>query len=75
MEKGDQDWKKLASALFALAHHDPLEFNCLEPRLKETEVGRLCSQYLLSADSQFIEQAGRLLTGSDHWYVFLGRML
>lgn len=75
MEKGDKDWWKLAFAFFSLAHNDPKDFNALEPELKDTEVGRLCSEYLQSKDYQLIEQAGYLLTGTKHWYTYLGRSM
>jgi hypothetical protein len=75
MEKGDKDWRKLAFAFYSLAHNDPKDFHALEPRLKNTEVGRLCSQYIQSKDHKLIEQAGYLLTGTKHWYVYLGRSM
>lgn len=75
METGDEDWWELAFAFYSLAHNDPRDFNQLEPRLKNTEVGRLCAQYMQSGDQRFIEQAGYLLTGTKHWYAYLGRMM
>lgn len=75
MNQADQDWRRLAFALYALAHNDPGDFDALEPRLKNTEVGRLCSEYIRSGDHQFIEQAGYLLTGTKQWYTFLGRSM
>jgi hypothetical protein len=75
MERGDRDWRRLAFAFFSLAHNDPTDFDKLEPRLKNTEVGRLCSEYLRSGDHQLIEKAGYLLTGTRQWYVYLGRSM
>ncbi len=74
MEK-DKDWKKLAYAFYALAHNDQKAFDELEPRLKNTPVGKLCSEYIRSRDHQLIEQAGYLLTGTKQWYVYLGRSM
>jgi hypothetical protein len=75
MEKGDQDWWKLAHAFYSLAHNDTRKFNALEPRLKDTEIGRLCSEYIRSKDHHFIDKAGYLLTGTKQWYVYLGRSM
>jgi hypothetical protein len=74
-QKGDKDWRKLASAFYSLAHNDPREFNALEPRLKDTEAGRLCSEYMRTKDHEFIEKAGYLLTGTKQWYVYLGQSM
>jgi len=75
METGDKDWWELAYAFYSLAHNDPKDFNALEPRLKNTEIGRLCSEYIRSKDHQFIDKAGYLLTGTKQWYVYLGRSM
>ena len=75
METGDKDWWELAYAFYSLAHNDPKDFNALEPRLKDTEIGRLCSEYIRSKDHQFIDKAGYLLTGTKQWYVYLGRSM
>ena len=75
MEKGDRDWRKLAFAFYSLAHNDATDFEALEPRLKDTEVGRLCAEYLRSGDHELIERAGYLLTGTRQWYVYLGRSM
>ena len=68
-----QDWQCLARAFYALAHNDPGDFNQLEQELKDSEVGKLCAEYLRSGDYQCLERAGFLLTGTEHWYVYLGR--
>ena len=75
MEKGSKDWRKLAFAFYSLAHNDSRDFEALEQRLKDTEVGRLCAEYIESRDHQLIEQAGYLLTGTKQWYVYLGRSM
>jgi hypothetical protein len=75
VEKGDKDWRKLALAFYSLAHNDAKDFKALEPELKNTEVGRLCSEYLQTGDYQIIEQAGYLLTGTREWYIYLGRSM
>jgi hypothetical protein len=75
METGDQDWTQLAMAFFALAHNDREAFDRLEQRLKETDVGRLCAAYLESGERDLIEQAGYLLTGTQQWYIYLGRSM
>lgn len=69
------DWRKLAIAFYSLAHNDQRDFDALEPRLKETEVGRLCADYIETRDHQLIERAGYLLTGTKEWYVYLGRCM
>lgn len=73
MDPSQEDWWKLARAFYDLAHQDPANFQQLEERLKETEVGRLCREYIRTRDSRLLDQAGRLLTGTDQWYVYLGR--
>lgn len=73
MDTSQEDWWKLARAFYALAHQNPADFERLEERLKETDVGRFCREYIRTGDFQSLNRAGRLLTGTDHWYVFLGR--
>ncbi len=75
MKETEQDGWRLAFAFFSLVHHDPRHFNELEPRLKDTLAGRLCSEYLELGDHQLIEKTGYLLTGTEHWYTYLGRMM
>jgi len=75
MEKGDKNWKKLAFAFFSLAHNDQRDFDALDPGLKNTEIGKLCSEYIHTKNIKFIEQAGYLLTGTREWYVYLGRSM
>ena len=62
-------------AFYELAHNDPNLFDALEPRLKNTEVGRLCSEYIETKDRQLIEKAGYLLSGTKYWYIYLGRIM
>ncbi len=75
MEKGDADWTRLAFAFYSLAHDDPSDFNALEPRLQNTEVGRLCAEYIRTGDNQLLDQAGYLLTGTHSWHIYLGRSM
>ncbi len=73
MEKHDETWWALGYALFDLAHGDRRRFDQLPPEARETEVGRLCQKYVETDEYQYIDQAGKLLTGSDNWYTYLGR--
>ena len=75
MDRSSKEWRKLASAFYSLAHNDEREFNELEPELKETEVGRLCSEYMETKDHQLIEKAGYLLTHTKYWFVYIGRSM
>ena len=50
----------MTSAFYSLAYNTLREFNALEPRLKDTEAGRLCSGYIRTKDHEFIEKAGYL---------------
>ena len=75
MDRSSKEWRKLASAFYALAHNDEREFNELEPELKETEVGQLCSEYIRTKDFDLIEKAGYLLTHTKYWYVYIGRSM
>ena len=65
IEKGSEDWRKLAFALDSLAHNDERDFDALEQRLKETEIGKLCAAYTEARDHEYIDRAGHLLTGTD----------
>lgn len=75
MERGDADWRRLALAFFALAHGEARDFYALEAALQETEVGRLCAEYLRTGEAGLLERAGYLLTGTEEWSVYLGRMM
>jgi len=75
MEKGDKEWRKLAFAFYSLAHNDFKDFSALEPELKITEAGRLCSEYIKTKNHDLIEKAGYLLTDTKQWYVYLGRIM
>jgi hypothetical protein len=72
MDRGSKEWRKLASALYSLAHSDAREFHALEPELKNTPVGQLCARYLESKEFEMLDQAGRLLTGTKQWYIYIG---
>lgn len=75
MDKGDNEWRRLAFAFYALAHNDFKHFNDLEPELQQTEIGQLCLEYIKTRDFQLVERAGYLLTGSKDWYTYLGRIM
>ena len=47
----------------------------LDDRLKATEAGLLCSRYIETGEDGLVDQAGKLLTGSAHWYTYLGRIM
>ena len=68
------DWNKFALAFYELAHHDFDRFDQLPPDLKKHQVGVLCSKFIKTADNDFLDQAGHLLTGSRDWYTYLGRL-
>jgi hypothetical protein len=69
----EADWRSLASAFYALAHGDPAAFDALPTALKAEAAGQLCSRYRETGEHALLEQAGRLLTGTSQWYVYLGR--
>jgi hypothetical protein len=73
MPKGDKTWRQLAFAFYAVAHNDFELFEALPQEQKDSEVGRLCQQYMRNKDSQLLDQAGYLLTGTKEWYVYIGR--
>ena len=73
MKPTDPGWRELAVAFYALAHNDERRFHALDAWLKDTEVGLLCQEYILTGDHERIEEAGYLLTGTKQWYVYLGR--
>jgi hypothetical protein len=70
---GDTCWRLLASAFLDLAHGDRSAFDALPASARATEAGELCEAYLRSGDRALLDEAGRLLTGSRDWYVYLGR--
>ncbi len=69
----ESDWRSLAAAFYALAHSDLKKFEALPDSLKNHPIGKLCSGYIESRDHAYIEQAGKELTGTKEWYVYLGR--
>ena len=70
-----EDWWKLAGAFYSLAHNDFKEFLALRADLRATAAGELCSRYIETGEHDLVEQAGRLITGSKHWYTYLGRIM
>ncbi len=72
--KKDARWRQLVFAFYALAHNDPALFEALPDDLKATEAGRLCQQVVQSENLDLIHEIGVLLTGSQDWYTYIGRM-
>ncbi|HOT47006.1 MAG TPA: hypothetical protein PLM53_19490 [Spirochaetota bacterium] len=68
-------WRVLAAAFYDLAHDDFRKFGELPDSLRECSAGRLCSRYIETGDRDFVERAGREITGSREWHVYLGRMM
>ena len=68
-------WRELAGAFYSLAHGHRGAFLALPTRLREHEAGSLCQGYLWTGDRELLERAGRLLTGTSEWYVYLGRSM
>lgn len=68
-------WRALAAAFYELAHGDFRKFGELPGSLRECSAGRLCSRFMETGDHEFVEQAGRKITGTGDWYVYLGRMM
>ena len=75
MQRGDPDWRRLAFAFYSLAHHHPEDFHALEAELQESEAGQLCAEYLRTGDAGLLERAGYLLTGTEQWYIYLGKIM
>lgn len=67
-----KSWRKLANAFYCLAHNDFDAWMVLPKKLKQTDVGLICEQYLKTRNEGLVEKAGILLAG-HHWYVALGR--
>ncbi len=75
LEMTREDWWKLARAFYGVAHNDFKHFLALSADLKKTPAGELCSRYMETREHDLVERAGRLITGSKHWYVYLGRIM
>ncbi|MBN2078116.1 MAG: hypothetical protein JW838_04065 [Spirochaetes bacterium] len=69
----EENWRKLAAAFYDLAHNDFRKFEGLPRPLKDHPVGKLCAKYMETGEHEYVEKAGRELTGTDEWYVYLGR--
>ena len=65
-------WRKLVNAFYCLAHNDFDDWIVLPKKLKQTDVGLICEQFIQTKNERLIEEAGNLLAGK-HWYVALGR--
>ncbi len=72
MDSSDKNWRPLSQAFYCLAHNDFGPFNTLSDDIKNTEVGKICQEYIRTRNSELIDKAGKLLAG-DCWYVALGR--
>ncbi len=70
-----KEWRRLAEAFYSLAHNDFDAFTALPEKLQNHPAGILCSQYMESRDYDLIEKAGRILTHSNCWGVYLGRIM
>ena len=62
----------LANAFYSLAHNDFDDWDALPNKLKQTDVGIICQQYVDTRNEGLIEKAGNILAGK-HWYVAIGR--
>lgn len=72
--KHDSRWRQLVFAFYGLAHNDPKLFEALPDDLKATEAGRLCQAVIDAGNLDGIHAIGVLLTGSQQWYTYIGRM-
>jgi hypothetical protein len=73
-QENTQQWVKLATAFYSLAHNDEKLWRELPASLCETDVGMICEEYLKTQDSKLIDKAGELLAGPQ-WFAALGRSL
>ena len=69
----EQDWQALASAFYSLAHNDFADFEKLPAHLQQHPIGQLCSLFIKTGDHDLVEKAGKALTFTNQWYVYLGR--
>ena len=70
-----KSWRLLARAFFDLAHGDAGAFDQLAPALQASRIGLLCARYRQTRDPDLRDQIGVLLTGSQEWYIVLGRSM
>ncbi|HNT29471.1 MAG TPA: hypothetical protein PKL83_00785 [bacterium] len=75
LHMAEADWWKLALAFYDLAHGDLHRFEKLPKRLRKHDIGQLCRCYVETQDYAYCDEAGRQLTGTDAWYVYLGRCM
>ncbi len=69
----EKDWRNLAKAFFSLAHSDSVPFLDLQKDLRDHPIGQLCNKYLETKDYKYIKKAGKELTGTSNWYVYLAK--
>ena len=73
LELSKDQWFQLARAFYDLAHGDSKKFSVLSSDIVDHPVARLCHRYMESGNRDLLDEAGRILTGSRQWYVYLGR--
>jgi len=69
----EKDWRVFSHAFYDLAHNDFTKFHALPGYLKEHPAGKICQRYIDTGDHVYVDEAGIILTGTKHWYVYLGR--
>ncbi len=73
-QENSQAWNRLALAFYSLAHGDEKLWRELSTDLAESDVGRLCNEYVITRDNKLLQRAGELLAGPN-WFAALGRSL
>jgi hypothetical protein len=69
------EWFSLLAAFYALAHSDQGPFHALPLKLRTHPAGELCRLFIDTGDSDLLNEAGLMLTGTENWYVYIGRMI
>lgn len=72
-KKQIEEFRQVAFAFYGLAHSDSTLFNELPDHLLHTDEGRACQRYVESGNRDDLETAGRVITGTRHWYTYIGR--
>ncbi len=67
------EWEAIAMAFYDLAHDDFRRFQSLPDKLKGSAAGALCQEYINTGKWEFVERAGQEITGTAHWFTYLGR--
>ena len=70
----EKDWRTLCFAFYGLAHNDEKAFLKLPDQLRQSVPGRKVAMLLNSRSADKTHEIGVYLTGSEHWYTYLGRM-